>query len=201
MQLLRDIYPGIDWKRVDFYEGLPWFTSLVAPFVTAQALPDFYSFGRYKIYLKCYDESKTQCVADIVHEGFHVLQAMSLLNGYGLGILRGFYLVYIAQYMKHGYRSHPLEIPAYDQEYRFLDFCRKHSLQVPVNTSALKKELCASGLVFKKTAHKYSEGLLRMLGSLTLCLLTLLLKPPLDAIIFLVHLSSRRQQRLVRTPS
>jgi hypothetical protein len=48
LQLLHDIYPHINWKRVDFYEGLPWFTSFVAPYVTAQALPNFYSFTRYR---------------------------------------------------------------------------------------------------------------------------------------------------------
>src|SRR5436190_1063345 len=74
MQVLRNIYPRVDWNRVDFYEGLPWFTPIVAPYVNAQALPQFYSFGRFRIYLRKFDESRAQNVADIVHEAFHVMQ-------------------------------------------------------------------------------------------------------------------------------
>src|SRR4051812_15651792 len=74
MHLLADLYPGVDWKRVDFYQGLPWFTPGVAPYVTAQALPQFYSFGRFRIYLTKFDETRAQCLADIVHEAFHIMQ-------------------------------------------------------------------------------------------------------------------------------
>jgi hypothetical protein len=111
-KLLAELYPGVDWSRVSFYEGLPWFTGFVAPYVTAQALPDFYSFGRYRIYLKKFDESRAQCIADIVHEAFHLLQAMHFLRGYGIGFLRGFMVHYNALFLKYGYRQNPFEVPA-----------------------------------------------------------------------------------------
>jgi hypothetical protein len=120
---------------------------------------------------------------------------MSLLKGYGLGIFRGFYVVYIAQYMKHGYRNHPFEIPAYDQEYRFMHFCRRHSQHPHANVSMLRERLPASGLIFYSASYRYKEGLPRMMASITLCLMILLLKPVLDGILFLFYLGSRRQQQ------
>src|SRR3954470_8544878 len=83
MEVLKHLYPEMDWSRVTFHEGLPWFTPLVAPFVTAQALPDFYSCTRFRIYLRKFDESRAQCIADIAHEAFHILQAMQHARGYG----------------------------------------------------------------------------------------------------------------------
>ena len=101
MELLKNLYPQVDWKRVEFFEGLPWFTGIIAPFVTAQALPHFYSFSKYRIYLIRFDESRAQCLADIVHEGFHVLQAMQFSKGYGLGFLRGLMVYYNALFLRH----------------------------------------------------------------------------------------------------
>src|SRR5436190_6851302 len=103
IQLLKDLYPNVNWNRVDFYEGLPWFTPAVAPYVTCQALPQFYSFSKFRIYIKKFDESRAQCLADIVHEAFHVMQAMHFAKGYGLGFFRVWMLYYVAVFMKHGY--------------------------------------------------------------------------------------------------
>src|SRR3954467_12050481 len=100
IHLLHQLYPGVDWGRVDFYEGLPWFTPVVAPYVTAQALPQFYSFGRFRIYLTKFDETRAQCLADVVHEAFHIMQAMHFTKGYGIGFFRGWMLYYIAYFFK-----------------------------------------------------------------------------------------------------
>jgi hypothetical protein len=191
IQLLKDIYPTVNWKRVDFYEGLPWFTPFIAPYVTAQALPQFYSFGRFRIYLKKFDESRAQCLADIVHEGFHVLQGMQFLKGYGLGILRGFTVYYSALFTKYGYRRNPFEIPAHDQEYRFLDFCEKHhqhGITPKVDIGALRDVYKESPLVFKDYKFSYNENYFSLIVSFLFCLCMAILKPFIDGFIFLVRI-------------
>lgn len=191
IQLLEDIYPTVNWDRVDFYEGLPWFTPLIAPYVTAQALPQFYSFSRFRIYLKKFDESRAQCLADIVHEGLHVLQGMHFWKGYGFGIFRGFTVYYSALYVKYGYRNNPLEIPAYDQEFRFLGFCEKHhqhGIEPPIDISELRDIYKESTLVFKDYQFRYKENYLVLAGSFIFCFLLAIVKPIIDGIIFLIRL-------------
>ena len=186
-QLLKELYPSVDWKRVDFYEGLPWYTPFIAPYVTAQALPQFYSFGRFSIYLRKFDETRVQCLSDIVHEGFHVLQGMQFNKGYGLGILRGFTVFYAALFTRYGYRQNPFEIPAYDHEFRFLDFCEQrhqHGIQPKVDPEALKP--MDKSLVMKDFSFRYRGSYLALAGSFLFCLLLALLKPLIDGIVFLV---------------
>jgi hypothetical protein len=189
MKLLKDLYPSVDWDRVDFYEGLPWFTPFIAPYVTAQALPQFYSFGRFRIYLKKFDESRAQCLADIVHEGLHVLQGMHFWKGYGLGIIRGFTVYYCALFFKHGYRNSPLEIPAFDQEFRFLDFCEKHhqhGISPPIRISELEQIGEDPGLVFKSYRFRYEGNVLVLAGSFIFCFFLAFIKPLADLLVFLL---------------
>lgn len=190
MKLLKDLYPEVDWGRVDFYEGLPWYTPFIAPYVSAQALPQFYSFSRFRIYLKKFDESRAQCLSDIVHEGFHVLQAMRFWKGYGLGIFRGFTVYYSALYTKYGYRNNPFEIPAYDQEFRFLDFCEKHQqhgIQPEIDMSAFTNIREESSLVFKRYEFRYTENYFSLAFSFLFCLVLAIIKPLLDLLIFLIR--------------
>jgi hypothetical protein len=194
IELLKELYPTVDWTRVDFYEGLPWFTPFIAPYVSAQALPRFYSFGGYRIYLKTFDESRAQCLADIVHEGFHIMQAMQFWKGYGVGFLRGLMVYYNALFFTHGYRSNPFEIPAYDQEFRFLDYCSKlgfHGIipKLPAHPfGPIPKE---SGLIFTRSLFKYEGSRLILLGSFLVCLLIALVKPLADVIVFGIGLLAR----------
>jgi hypothetical protein len=189
MKLLRDLYPQVDWKRVDFYEGLPWFTPMVAPYVTAQALPKFYSLSRFCIYLKKFDESRAQCISDIVHEAFHVMQAMNFWNGYGFGFFRGWLIYYIAVFAKQGYRTNPFEVPAYDQEFRFLNYCQKHGVhgivpKVPHNAFI---NICDEHtLVFKEYKYRYEGPWLLLAGSFLFCLITAVLKPVVDLLVFII---------------
>jgi hypothetical protein len=183
LDILQMLYPSVDWRRVDFYEGLPWFTPMVAPYVTAQALPQFYSFSKYRIYLKKFDESRPQCLADIVHEGFHIMQAMHFMKGYGIGFLRGLMVYYNALYATHGYRSNPFEEPAYDQEFRFLDHCSKaglHGIASDVHSEKLKESLHASPLVFEGYQFKYAGNIFALAGSFVMCLGIAVVKPVVD---------------------
>jgi hypothetical protein len=189
MQLLKDLYPSVDWSRVDFYEGLPWFTPIVAPYVTAQALPQFYSFNRFRIYLKKFDESRVQCLADIIHEGCHIMQAMYFWKGYGFGFFRGFMLYYIAMFGKYGYRSNPFETTAYDQEYRFLDYCEKrnlHGIVPPVPPGTFHDISSEKTLVFNNYKFRYKENFFVLIGSFLFCIIMALIKPFADAVVFII---------------
>jgi hypothetical protein len=189
LELLQSIYPGIDWRRVSFHEGLPWFTPFVAPYVTAQALPDFYSFRRFRIYLKKYDETRAQCIADIVHESFHIMQAMSLNKGYGIGFFRGFTWYYIAHFFKTGYRENPFEVPAYDQEFRFMKMCAKHhihGISPPVKENQIEGLKSEAELRFSNFEFTYKGNKLHLLSSFLLCMLITLSKPPVDLLVFIL---------------
>jgi hypothetical protein len=189
MALLKTIYPTIDWTRVDFYEGLPWFTPFFVPFVTAQALPQFYSCSRYSIYIHTIDESRAQCLADIIHEAFHILQAMRFGKGYGIGFFRGMMLYYIALYLRYGYRQNPFEIPAFEQEYRFLSCCEKHHLhgiQPKIPLHAFRDIAQEPSLIFKEYTFCYQESIFRLLLSFVSCVIITLMKPFADAIVFLL---------------
>lgn len=190
MNILESIYPEVDWKRVDFYEGLPWWTPAVAPYVTAQALPQFYSFRKFRIYLRKFDETRAQCLADVVHEAFHIMQAMNFAKGYGVGFFRLWMLYYIAVFIKHGYRQNAFEVPAYDQEYRFLEYCEKHNLHgitPPVNDAALKKLAKEPALVFRKFDFKYRESALAMVGAFFFCSAITVIKPLADLAALLIR--------------
>lgn len=190
IQLLKNLYPSVDWQRVDFYEGLPWFTPLVAPLVTAQALPHFYSSHRFCIYLKQFDESRVSCLSDLVHEGFHIMQAMLFINGYGFGFFRGLMVYYNALFLKSGYRLNPIEIPAYEQEFRFMQYCEKHGIreivpkEMPPSLMDIKKE---STLVFKSYSFNYKGSLIYLLAGIIFCLLVAFLKPVVDLLLFFIR--------------
>lgn len=198
IQLLKDLYPTVDWNRVDFYEGLPWYTPYLASYVNAQALPQFYSFNRFSIYLRKFDESRIQCVSDIVHEAFHVMQGMRFWNGYGIGMLRGFTVYYGAVFAKYGYRNNPFEISAYDQEFRFLDFCEKHHQHgiVPEADAAIFKEISKEkSLVFTKFQFKYKENYLLLIACFFISLVIAVVKPFIDVVVYLVRLFTMPQKQ------
>ena len=202
IQLLKDLYPTVDWSRVDFYEGLPWYTPYLASYVNAQALPQFYSFNRFSIYLRKFDESRIQCVSDIVHEAFHVMQGMRFWNGYGIGMLRGFTVYYGAVFTKYGYRNNPFEITAYDQEFRFLDFCEKHHQHgiVPEADAAIFKDISKEkSLVFRKFQFQYKENYLLLIASFFISLVIAFVKPVFDAFIYLLRLFTFSEKQGINT--
>jgi hypothetical protein len=199
MELLKSIYPTIDWRRVDFYEGLPWFTPLVAPYVTAQALPQFYSLGKYRIYIKKFDETQPGCVADIVHEAYHILQYMQIWKGYGIGFFRGLMVYYNAFFVKYGYRQNPFEIPAYDQEYRFMKYCAANNISeiIPDKTSAPLKNIPADhDLITKDFSFKYDYNKGILAATYVFCLVVAIGKPVADSLLFMVKVFTKKPTQL-----
>jgi hypothetical protein len=187
IKLLQDIYPNVDWRRVRFYEGLPWFTPPVAPYVTAQALPHFYSFGGFCIYLKRFDETRAQCLADIIHEAYHVMQAMKFGRGYGIGFLRGWMIYYLAEFVKHGYRKNAFEVPAYNQEFRFLSYCLRLGIRgmiSQVKPGAFDNISNERELVFPTFSYRYKGSFFTLIGSFFVCVAITIVKPVADLALF-----------------
>jgi hypothetical protein len=201
IQLLRDLYPNVNWNRVEFYEGLPWFTPAVAPYVTCQALPQFYSFSKFRIYIKKFDEGRARCLADIVHEAFHVMQAMHFARGYGFGFFRIWMLYYVAVFMKHGYRQNPFEVPAYDQEFRFMSWCEKNRVHgiVPAvhpDSPILVHAKNETPLVFKEYKFRYQDSWIFLPLSFLFCLFISLVRPAADLVVYVIRIFVRP----VKTP-
>lgn len=144
-QLLKKLYPTVNWDTVRFYKGMPWF--MIGNFAHAIVLPGTWHYRRIHAYFSKYAPRTVQGLSTIVHESFHVLQYHD--TGRGIGLLRGFLVYYLADYFqllfKYGfkkdwattndlaYREHPMEIPAYMQDDEFCSFCigQQTDLSIP----------------------------------------------------------------------
>lgn len=132
MELLGFLYPTVDWSRVDFYSGLPWWTAGAS----AITIPDPVSLGRFRIHMgNLTDPCSPTTMRVIVHEAFHVLQFMSFNSGYGFGMFNPGFVAYLGCFFRNffgrvfslrfrnlvssSYAENPFEIEANDQEGRF----------------------------------------------------------------------------------
>jgi hypothetical protein len=180
LSLLQRLYPDLDTSRLVFYEGLPWYSRKFAPYLTAQALPSFYSFGCFDIFLLSYNEEDPRCLADIVHECYHIMQAQQYLKGFGAGFLRGFTIYYAAWFFKSGYRQNPFEVPAYEQEYAFLRWCSAANIR-----SGFPADTGFNQMVRYKLARVASPEIWWMIPAFLLCVVLAVLKPFADILYFL----------------
>ncbi|MFN0203204.1 MAG: hypothetical protein ACKVTZ_16880 [Bacteroidia bacterium] len=135
--LISSLYPTIDWKKVTLYEGLPWF--MPEGSAIAVVLPSAYSLSHTHIYFKEWNPTSCRRIGILIHEAYHVLQLQSLQKGTGMGMARGFLMLYFAHYFSNllhfwkignltkarsqAYFQHPMEIPAYAQEDAFRQAC------------------------------------------------------------------------------
>jgi hypothetical protein len=121
-RLLSGLFPELNTAAVQWYGTLPWF---MAPFkwVSGITLPDALSRHKVCIYLRQWEPSDPEWVALAVHEAYHALQIQEAARQYGwqLGTWHPFLWHYLASWMKHGYRRHPLEMPAFAFEADFRD--------------------------------------------------------------------------------
>lgn len=132
LKTLEKIYPTIDWKKVKFYDGLPWFTALFAPRTNAITLPGTYGFHNIVIHFKKFDPYTTKGISTVIHEGFHVLQFNEIGTG-KVSWIRKFMIQYLGWCIKLGkncYVNHPMEKEAYEFESRFST--RYKSLSQPI---------------------------------------------------------------------
>lgn len=129
--ILQHIYPTINWAKVRFYKGLPWFIS--GSFVGAIVLPATWGRRGIHAYFRNYRSGSFSNLMTVIHEGFHVLQYRDL--GAGVGFFRRFMLYYLSDYLQLFFRNirknnreiasqiaydkHPMELPAYAYEAAF----------------------------------------------------------------------------------
>lgn len=143
--LLTKLYPTIDWSRVIFLSGLPFW---VSSGTTAITLPDPIDPWRFRIYLGSQtDFCDPSDMATLVHEAFHVAQFMSVANGYGLGFFRPAFIAYIACHFAHGYDDNPFEVGAYEQESRFRACYKKNAVCDCSTGAPLFSDKALEGLV------------------------------------------------------
>jgi hypothetical protein len=115
LDLLRFIYPTVDWSRVSFFDGWPHVLGFSPN--AAITLPATYSLSRIHVHFKPGRWNPCTCpgVGLIVHEGFHVLQIQDAVGGWGPGFARPFIAQYLACWAANGfsYDGHPMEEAAY----------------------------------------------------------------------------------------
>lgn len=187
MQMLKVIYPKMNWEQIQFFEGIPWFTRYVAPYVTAQALPDTYSLRKLNIHVKTYDEKSWNILADLVHEAYHMVQYERFNKAWGLGFFRWFLVYYNACYITRGYRNNPFEIPAYEQEYAFLRFASTHKLSLSDqhDVETLEHMVGQTEMKTEFIEYKYEGNFLHLAISFLFCAVTAIVKPVIEFLLLL----------------
>lgn len=200
MQILKVIYPSLNWNEINFYEGIPWFAKYVAPYVTAQALPDTYSLRKLNIYVKRYDENSCNVLADIVHEAYHMVQYERFAKAWGIGFLRTFIVYYNACYLTRGYRNNPFEIPAYEQEYAFQRFCNTHriTLNNPNDLEKLGTLVDQTQLRTHNIEYKYGGRTIHLVLSFLFTLAVAIVKPITEIILLGVYFILKGVSLLLR---
>lgn len=173
--LLKGMYPTVDWTKVYFYEGLPWF---LPKWTSAIVLPAALHHQSIRIYFSDFRAEDAVGLSTIVHEGMHVLQASDLWKAKGLGFFRGYVVWYLGlyfhtlwqnlgkypakEYWKKSYRYHPMEIPAYQQGddffEAFLAFHKKTNYKYWAHSTENMQAFLAENLQFVRlnsgiTAH------------------------------------------------
>lgn len=198
-RLLQQMYPAIDWKKVEFNTCLPWFMHF--SFAIGAALPASYNGGKVHIYLRDKDNcSLNERLAIMVHEAFHVQQYYDLKSmtssSWGWGYNRRFMRYYLGWYFQmlcegffkdrltwkgaqhYAYRQHPMERTAYWQEGIFrknINSYRGHSV------IGFFKEV-PSLVCTNSNVPQAPKWFFHVLAAF-LCLLIALSKPLLDAIL------------------
>ena len=182
MNILKVIYPTLNWKHIRFYEGIPWFAKYVAPYVTAQALPATFSLRKLNIHVKKYDENSCGVLADVVHEAYHMVQYERFQKAWGLGFLRTFIVYYNACYLTRGYRNNPFEIPAYEQEYAFHRFCSTHKISPanPYDAEALNQMVDQTELRTHFIEYKYEGKFVHLALSFLFTVIVAITKPIIE---------------------
>jgi hypothetical protein len=195
LRLLERLYPTVDWNRVTFLSGLPFWVSSATSAIT---LPDPIDAWRFRIYLGSNtDFCQASDMATLVHEAMHIAQFMSVGNGYGPGFFRPAFIGYFACHFAHGYDANPYELQADEQEDRFNACYGKNPVcdcltGTPVFDDAALAGLvaCDERLVIRSPRAPMCPGLWWLLALPVVATLALL--------VFIVHWFDRVRCTLIR---
>lgn len=136
LDLLKFIYPTVDWSNVVFHEGLP--LVLAAGTQKAVVVPDWWTPCVVRVYFRPGEWDPCTCrgLGIIVHEGFHVLQIYDS-GQCGVFMVRPFTILYLACLAGVGfdYNKHPMEPPAFAVEDAYNECCRIENRPCDCGTS------------------------------------------------------------------
>lgn len=195
LRLLEAIYPTVDWSKVRFYDGLPWFARLLQG-TNAITLPGKYGLDSIHIYFQDFNPCTCEGMGTIIHEGFHVLQYNDI-GTFGVGWIRPFMIQYFACCFKLGkdcYDEHPMENGAYDFEDDFLEaYCYdgKPKYQIcdcskkppTFNQNELNKFIIENSKLVKETSgYKYDCGFWYALAALLTLIVIAGFQPLIDVL-------------------
>ena len=124
MELLKRLYPTIDWNTVTFHKGLPGFLNWGSE--DGITLPGPYDLHQIHVYIKpsAWDLCSCRGLMRFVHEAFHVLQYRDVAGGWGLGFLRPFTLDYLSCWTQDPLGGqNDIEKPAYEQGNHYEQCC------------------------------------------------------------------------------
>jgi hypothetical protein len=183
-EILTALYPTINFDRIRFYEGIPWFAGFVAPYVTAQALPHTYSFSKLNIYIKNFDLNKCGTQADVVHEAFHIQQYLHFNKGFGFGFFRSMLAYYYAYFLTLGYMKNPFEIPAYAQEFKYQRFC---DVNKGLSEAEFLEKIKSSDMVTQGIEFKYTGKKIILVPAFIFAVGVAILKPLLEVLFVIAY--------------
>lgn len=189
LKIIAAVYPTLDFEKVVLYKGLPWFVRY-SSWISGITLPHDYKRGYTSIYIKAPNPASLPELSLLVHEYFHVMQYQQAnQNFFGIGYINGFLANYLAGYTKHGYRNHPLEIPAYDFEAEFEAAFSEHINQdEDAELAVLTSSMPESFPICNSISYKYQDGIFRWIPAALLTLVIGLFKPFVEIIILSIVL-------------
>jgi len=192
IQLLAKVYPTLDFNRIYFFNGMPWF--MKHAFAVGITLPGTYNLSGINIYLNGCNQRSTEGLGLIVHELFHGLQYKELHGGYGVGFMRSFLVFYLTEYFlllrknigsqplfvasKSAYDCHPMETPAYQHEFEFKT--QYHALGL----DGMLADFPATCIV-EQSGYQFQHSRFTLLPGVLITLLFMLIKPIIELILLL----------------
>ncbi|NOU19169.1 MAG: hypothetical protein HOO91_16555 [Bacteroidales bacterium] len=193
LQLLKTLYPKVNWNKVHFYNNLPWY--IPSSKTIAITLPGIYNFTRFNIYFnKNFDPSSYKRLGTMVHEGFHVLQNRDT-GIFGVGFIRLFMVEYLGSWAMFGYKNSSMEVDAYEQEKHFNEcykalnknICDCSTKPPTLNQNALSQLIASYPDLAKNTSgYHYNFDIFLAIIGVVLDILIAILLPILEFVLLLV---------------
>lgn len=193
IQLLSQVFPTLDFNRIYFFSGMPWFMKYA--FAAGVTLPGTYDLSGINIYLDGCNQKSKNGLGLIVHELFHGLQYKDLHGGYGVGFMRSFLVFYLTEYfilLKQGFKTqpffeasksaydcHPMEMPAYQHEFEFKIKYQKLGLD---GMLAKFPETC----IAEKAGYKFQHSRLTLIPATLITIGFMLIKPIIELLLLLL---------------
>lgn len=120
---LERCFPNVDLDRVHVHERVPLLIRFSWP--DAMTLPGAADTSTIHVYLRprLLEEPDCETLAYLAHEFVHVQQYLAYAGGYGIGLYRAFWYLYLTCALRFGYTQNPLEDEAERVEHAIAERC------------------------------------------------------------------------------